>query len=83
MKIYQEKEFEMNITEKLETLRKDLPPIIARHDIERLLGGLITKGYLQNLDSEGLGPEKIRIGRKIAYMRDDLIAFLQRRASNK
>lgn len=71
----------MNISTKLENLKKDLPPIIARHDIEHLLGGLITKGYLQNLDSEGLGPEKIRIGRKVAYMRDDLIAWLQRRAS--
>lgn len=68
-------------TPNFESLRKALPPMIARHDIERYLGGVISRGYLQNLDSEGKGPKKCRIGKKVGYMRDDLISWLEARSS--
>ena len=70
----------MNL-EYFESLKKDLPPIIARHDIEKYLGGIISRGYLQNLDSEGKGPKRIRIGKKVGYLRSDLIVWLESRSS--
>ena len=67
--------------ETAEHLRRDLPPVIARCDIERHLGGIVSRGYLQNLDSEGRGPTRIRIGKKVGYLREDLISWLMARAS--
>ena len=63
----------------LSTLRDKLPPVVSRSQIDRYLGGLISCGYLQNLDSEGKGPRRIRLGRKIGYLREDLIAWLEER----
>ena len=65
----------------LTTLTKQLPPIIARNKIDRYLGGLISRGYLQNLDSAGKGPRRIKLGRRVGYMREDLISWLQERSS--
>ncbi|MEF3698233.1 helix-turn-helix transcriptional regulator [Desulfolutivibrio sp.] len=63
-------------------LINSLPPIVARKEIDRYLGGMISKGYLANLDSEGQGPKRIRIGRHVGYLREDLIAWLQARSSH-
>jgi len=63
------------------SLYRTLPPIVARKEIARYLGGIISKGYLANLDSEGQGPKRIRIGRHVGYLREDLIAWLQARSS--
>ena len=57
-----------------------LPPIIARDSVEQLLGGVISPKYLANLDSLGQGPERMRIGRKIAYRTSDLLTWLSKRA---
>ena len=59
---------------------KDAPEIIARVKVPSLLGGLISKGYLQNLDSAGLGPRRIVLGRRVGYAKKDLIAWLVARA---
>jgi hypothetical protein len=64
----------------LSTLSQQLPPIIARNKIDRYLGGLISRGYLENLDSQGKGPRRIRLGRRVGYLREDLIAWLQSRS---
>lgn len=64
----------------LSFLKDQLPPIIARHKINNYLGGMISKGYLQNIDSIGQGPKRIRFGRIICYSRDDLISWLENRA---
>ena len=54
--------------------------IVARTEIERFTGGIIKEKYLANLDCQGKGPEgRIRIGRKIAYPVDAVIAFLEQR----
>lgn len=57
-------------------------PLIARGEIERFTGGLISSKYLANLDSQqGKGPAgRIRIGRKVCYRVDALIEWLQNRA---
>ncbi len=62
----------------LATLEKNLPPVIARKDIDKYLGGLISSGYLANLDREGVGPKslKSKSQRRVAYLREDLIAWL-------
>lgn len=70
-----------NNTLDLSHLLRILPPIVARKDIDRYLGGIISKGYLANLDSEGLGPRRIRCGRNIGYLREDLVAWLEERTT--
>lgn len=64
----------------LETLEKELPPVVARKEVYRLTGGLISPRHLANLDSAGLGPkERIKIGRHVAYDRDLFIAWMSDR----
>lgn len=60
-------------------LEKSLPPAFARTEVPRLLGGLISAGRLANLDSEGLGPKRINLGRKVGYLRGDFIAWMRSR----
>jgi hypothetical protein len=61
-------------------LEKTLPPVFARTEVPRLLGGLISAGRLANLDSEGLGPKRITLGRKVGYLRGDFIAWMRSRS---
>lgn len=57
--------------------------LIARNKIEELTGGILTARYCANLDSAGKGiPNRVRIGRKIAYPIDDTIKFLEERTSS-
>lgn len=58
-------------------LLRTFPPVIARKDINVHLGGLISSGYLANLDSKGLGPKALKSGRRVAYLREDLVAWLE------
>jgi len=67
----------------LDGLRKSLPPMVARHDIENYLGGIVSRGHLQNLDSQGKGPKKVRIGKKIGYLREDLVDWLIARSTEQ
>lgn len=65
----------------LKDLAEKLPPLISRNRVEELLGGIISSKTLANLDSMGKGPNRIRIGRKIAYLTDDLLDWLESRAT--
>lgn len=62
-----------------ESLLQSLPPIVPRHKIRTYLGDLFSEAYLANLDSAGLGPRRVKFGRKASYMRDDLVAWLLNR----
>lgn len=53
--------------------------IVARSEVSRFSGGVLTPGTMANLDSQKLGPKKIRVGRKIAYPVDALIDWIQTR----
>lgn len=54
-----------------------LPPVIARMDVERQLGGLITRQTLANADAVGKGPEvAYRVGKKVVYRTDSLVAWI-------
>ncbi len=57
-------------------------PYVAREEIGRFSGGILTSKYMANLDCEGKGPKNtIRIGRKIAYHVPSLIEWLEQRSS--
>ena len=62
-------------------LERTLPPILARTEVPRLTGGLISAGRLANLDSLGQGPRRITLGRKVGYTRADFIAWMRERAN--
>ena len=56
-------------------------PIVARTEIEKFTGGLISEKYQANLDSAGKGPEgRIRIGRKVAYPVNECLTWLKERS---
>lgn len=55
---------------------------IARTEIERFSGGMISEKYLANLDSAGKGPAgRVRCGRKVVYPVAELVAWLESRSS--
>lgn len=55
---------EMTADEKAvyEHILAGLPPVIARHDVPRLLGGLVSHSTLTKEDSLGTGPLAFRLG---------------------
>ena len=56
-----------------------LPKLLTRQDIAIHFGTLISPRYLANLDSARKGPRRTRIGRKVVYIREDFIAWLEAR----
>ena len=60
-------------------LRQSLPPIFSREEAAKHLGGIFRAATLRNIDMRGEGPKlRAKIGKKIAYERDDFIDWLQR-----
>jgi len=56
--------------------------LVARSEVGRFSGGVVSPHYIANMDCRGLGPaERIRIGRKIAYPVDALIDWLKEKSS--
>ena len=56
--------------------------IIARTEIKVFTGGLISPGYIANLDSQGKGPiGRFKVGRKTSYRKKSLVDWLRERAS--
>ncbi len=54
---------------------------VARKEVDRFSGGILNARSMANYDCLGIGPKKrIRIGRKIAYPVDALVAWLEDRA---
>jgi len=67
----------------LSSLLTALPPIVVRKNIEKHLDGFISRGYLANLDSQGRGPKAIKSERRVAYLREDLVEWLENWLSKK
>ena len=65
----------------LSDLGRNLPPMIARDHVGKLLGGVISSKTLANLDSLGEGPKRMRVGRKVAYLTEDLLEWLALRTT--
>ena len=59
-------------------------PVVARTEVERFTGGLMSGKYMANLDSQGAGPARVVCGRKVAYIlkgENGLVAWLRARSS--
>ena len=66
----EEKEF-------VDAMLDKLPPVIARHQVDRFLGGLVSPCTVNNADLAGTGPEVAwRVGNKVAYKTDSLVGWL-------
>jgi len=63
----------------LETLREKLPPVFSRRCVERITGGLLTACNLTKLDSNGLGPNSFKMGRKVGYEKESFLKWLEPR----
>lgn len=64
----------------LSSLKDSLPAIFTREEAAKQLGGLLCAKTLANFDARGLGPKlKQRIGKKVAYEREDFLAWLASR----
>jgi len=66
---------------KLTEMQQALPPLIARKEVEKFLGGVVKSKTLANADAEGSGPEiRFKIGRTIAYQTESLLRWLEQRS---
>ena len=66
----EEKEF-------VDAMLDKLPPVIARHQVDRFLGGLVSPFTVKNADLAGTGPEVAwRVGNKVAYKTESLVGWL-------
>ena len=66
----------------LENISRISPPILSRLKIEEITGGVIKAKTLANIDSDSESDSihpRIRIGGKVCYSKEALIAFLKRR----
>lgn len=70
------------LSDPFNALESELPVFVTRTQVAERLGGWIAVGTLANLDSEGRGPAgRVILGRKVAYPRASLIAWLRSRAT--
>lgn len=76
---------ELQMTKKKESIAKLLiqaaeewrSPFIARRDVPKFTGGMISANTLRNRDSQGTGPDgKFQLGKKVGYPVDSLINWL-------
>lgn len=83
MKQSRENEPHVPAIDLIEKLRKELPVTFSRQFISERLGGLLSTKTLANLDARQEGPaNRMSIGRKIAYDRDNFLAWLEKRMKN-
>lgn len=58
-------------------MKAKLPPIIARKEVVRLLGGIVSPQTLSNADRAGQGPGgAYRVGKLIIYPTDALLNWI-------
>lgn len=56
---------------------------VARQEVDRFTGGVVSEKYMANLDSRGLGVnDRLRVGRKICYPVKSLISWLEGRSES-
>lgn len=56
-------------------------PYVAREELKRFTGGLLSPRYAANLDAQRKGIEgRIRCGRKVLYPALSVVKFLEQRA---
>ncbi len=52
---------------------------VARSEVGRFTGGIVSPKSLANLDSLGEGPPRLKVGGRVAYKALDLVEFLKGR----
>jgi len=57
-------------------IKKAPGPVLSYDEAETLAGGLIKKKSMQNLCSQGLGPQKIRLGKRVGFRTVDFCEWL-------
>ena len=56
--------------------------VVARTEIDKFSGGLMSSKYIANLDSQGAGPvRRVVCGRKVGYPVESLTQWLRERSS--
>lgn len=66
----------------LQFLKQHWPSgIVARTAVSEFSGGLLDPKTCANFDSNGDGPPKGRLGRKVFYKVDDLIRWMESRVT--
>ena len=55
--------------------------VVARTEMERFTGGLMSSKYIANLDSQGAGPARVVCGRKVGYPVRELVQWLRERSN--
>jgi hypothetical protein len=57
-------------------------PVVARTEVGKFSGGMMSSKHLANLDCQGAGPPRVTCGRKVGYPVDSLIAWMRARSGN-
>jgi len=52
-------------------------PIVARSEVKEFSGGLLHPRTMANIDSLGLGPDKMTIGRRVFYETLQLVEWMK------
>ena len=61
----------------VQTLLANLPPVIARKEVTRFLGGIVAPQTLSNADASGVGPEDaFRVGNSVVYRTESLVRWI-------
>jgi len=63
-------------------LRATLPLVFKRSQVGELTGGMVNTKTLANLDSQGKGPARFRLGKLVAYEREAFLTWLENRMSH-
>lgn len=63
----------------LRELEEAAPIVFSRAEAPRIFGGMISYSRLANLDSEGQGPPRVMLGRRVGYPRRPFFAWWRER----
>jgi len=55
--------------------------ILARTEVERFTGGMLSGKYLANLDSLGIGPARVVVGRRVGYPVHQFVSWMRKRSN--
>ena len=53
--------------------------IVSRSEVGKFSGGMLSSKYVANLDSQGVGPVRVKIGRRVGYPVQDLVQWMRER----
>ena len=61
----------------VEILEPVLPDTFTRRSLSKWLHGYLTPGHIANLNSQGLGPKYVRVGRNAVYTKSSFLKWLK------